>query len=183
LAPKPFWCHNFGSNDGGTVLPDPKTERQMATREILDHDEEFVHSLTFREQCARAFQILRVDQGERFSLRLVASLLAVDKATMQGHWKKFTKWGNEHRDGGRPAILTPEIMDQLVMAITEARAQERPLSLHQIRAMIDQVSYSIWMKWGTSDGQIEGKSTAIFPPLTHQKRCYFRCHGQGNGSL
>jgi hypothetical protein len=41
-----------------------------------------------------------MDQGERFALRLVASLLGVDEATVQGHWKKFTKWGNEHQDSG-----------------------------------------------------------------------------------
>jgi hypothetical protein len=112
----------------------------MAARAILDEDENFDHSLTFREQCARAFQILRVDQGERFSLRLVASLLSI-RLLCKVIGENFKKWGNERQDGGRLAILPPEVMDQLVIAITTARYHERPLSLHQIRAMIDQNSH------------------------------------------
>jgi hypothetical protein len=112
------------------------SDEQIYARAILEHDEDFLASETFREQCARACIALRINHVPPAPFRLIASLFDIDHGALRTHWKNFCNRGNEIGENGRPSVLPPDVLDQVVDMISEGYREKRPLTLVNIKAIL-----------------------------------------------
>jgi hypothetical protein len=68
---------------------------------------------------------------------VIGHLLSVDKGTVRKHWQQFKAQANLVGHPGRPSLLTPEELDEVVALIINAHYERRPLSGPEIRDLID----------------------------------------------
>jgi hypothetical protein len=72
---------------------------------ILSQDAEFMASMTFREQYARACIVLHVLQEPPVSYLMIARIFKVSKGTIQDYYRNFQARQNDPRAIGRPPRL------------------------------------------------------------------------------
>ena len=112
------------------------TEAQMHVRMLLEQDDDFLHSSTFREQCARACILCRLPQTPLIPFTVIAEVFNVTHATLCTHWRVFRKRGNGIGDGGRPAALPLEAHDGMTEAIIQSYRIGQPFSLSSIQKIV-----------------------------------------------
>jgi hypothetical protein len=87
----------------------------------LSGDDAFSRSQSSREQCFHACRVLRVDHVPPVPFAVIGRLLQVDKGTVRNHWQTFKIQNNLTRQAGRPSLLTPEELDEIINNIISAR--------------------------------------------------------------
>jgi hypothetical protein len=112
------------------------SEADLLARQILECDENFIHSQTSREQCAHACIALRVQHDPPFPFRLITSSIRIDTGALRFHWKNFEKWANDIRETRWPPTLSSNAFDHIVEMITASCQQGRVLSLLQVRSVL-----------------------------------------------
>jgi hypothetical protein len=104
---------------------------------LLMADNDFIASSSFREQCARACMILRERQDHPVPYSLIARVMGVSKGTVRDHYMTFLMEGNRIGQSGRPSLLSPDEMNQLVNAILSCHARKEPMRMQHIRRLIE----------------------------------------------
>jgi hypothetical protein len=124
--------------DPPVQLAAARDDRDRVALAILAADAEFLGSMTFREQCARACIALRVNNRPVCPYRIIGYFLGVNPGTVKKHWDQFHKRGNVVGDAGRPGLLTEEMMNVVVNEILRTYQSHEAVALFQVRAFIRQ---------------------------------------------
>jgi hypothetical protein len=104
---------------------------------ILECNEEFMNSSSFREQCARACILLRDDQQNPVPFSIIGKLLSVERGTVEDHYRKFLAKANETGMEGRPPLLSDDQVQDLVAAILDGYRNRQPMRVDNIKEYID----------------------------------------------
>jgi hypothetical protein len=102
----------------------------------LQADERFLSSTSFREQCAHACRILRIEHDPPVPFQIIATLFNVDRGTIWNHWRTYRSRQNEVGIAGRPSTLTRDELDITIETVIRAFLERRPLTLPEIGAII-----------------------------------------------
>jgi hypothetical protein len=121
----------------------PETESldaQMAA--YLSQQPNFVSSSTPREKSYWSCElILERWGGKAPPFAAIGRILDTDRATVKRNWEYFKKQGNGNLQSGRPHTLEKDEYEYIVAQILDGFSKQRPLTVHQISAMIEE-------RWG-----------------------------------
>jgi hypothetical protein len=105
-------------------------------RDLLARDPLFCASTTFREQIYHACRILR-QRKPPVIWSYIAAMAQICTGTLAHHCKWYRLNGNMVGTAGRPSVLTPEQMTELVFMIHVSYQKQKPLRLHEVAELVE----------------------------------------------
>jgi hypothetical protein len=104
--------------------------------EQLVMNELFLSSTSFREQFYHACRVLHHGRQPPVLFEMIARSFAVDRGTIRNHSKKYQSALNLRGTPGRPPILTPTEIDDIIGIIFHYFRERRLLTLREARSIV-----------------------------------------------